>query len=165
MQQLLPTGARIGWLRAKQLARDVATALRSQKRPVCRENPSQSGYAPDAGTDSLLREEPDGPPAPADNPESGARQVDQGDTVVFQHLDEEIDVEPGETILEAGLEADLDLAFSCTMGGCAACALQIVEGEVVYDGPNCLTEEERDSGMCLACVGRPDGRVVLTSRY
>lgn len=73
-------------------------------------------------------------------------------------------VGPGQSILDAGREAGLDLDFSCTVGGCAACALQIVEGDVVYDVPTCLTDDELDSGMCLACVGRPDGELVLTAR-
>lgn len=64
-------------------------------------------------------------------------------------------VGPGETLLEAGLAAGLPLDFSCAMGGCAACKLELVEGEVVMDEPNCLTGNEREANEILACVSRP----------
>jgi ferredoxin len=97
-------------------------------------------------------------PTPVEEPSTSA-----GATVLFLDHDAEIVVGPDQSILQAGLEAGLDLDFSCTVGGCAACALQLVEGEVVYDGPNCLSQAERDSGMCLACVGRPNGKIVVES--
>ena len=166
MKQLLPARARVGWLRAVQLARDVLTAATRPKRPVCREGFHTPPETSEAGEESLLGDQPAVDlPAPPESDEGEDTGDETANTVVFEHLDEQIEVDSDQTILEAGLEADLDLEFSCTMGGCAACALQIVEGEVIYDGPNCLTEKEKDSGMCLACVGRPNGRVVLERRY
>jgi ferredoxin len=83
--------------------------------------------------------------------------------VVFSESGVTLQLEEGQTILEAGLQNGVDLIFSCTLGGCAACMLQVVEGEVEYDDPDaiCLTEEELEDGCCLACVGRPRGRVVV----
>ncbi len=63
-------------------------------------------------------------------------------------------VTDGETILEAGLAAGLDMPFSCAMGGCAACKVKVTSGDVVMEEPNCLTQSERDEGYVLACVGR-----------
>ena len=62
-----------------------------------------------------------------------------------------------ETILQAGLRAGLDLEFSCTLGGCGACMLEVIEGEVSYEDRDavCLSDEEIEDGWCLACVGRP----------
>jgi len=60
----------------------------------------------------------------------------------------------GETLLEAGLAAGLDMPFSCAMGGCAACKVKVTSGQVVMEEPNCLTQAERDAGYVLACVGR-----------
>lgn len=62
-----------------------------------------------------------------------------------------------ETILQAGLRAGLDLEFSCTLGGCGACMLEVVQGEVTYEDREavCLSDEEIEDGWCLACVGRP----------
>jgi ferredoxin-NADP reductase len=60
---------------------------------------------------------------------------------------------PDQTILEAGLEAGIDMPFSCTMGGCGACKLSLVSGTVDVVEPNCLLESEREAGAILACVG------------
>jgi ferredoxin-NADP reductase len=70
-------------------------------------------------------------------------------------------VAPGQTLLEAGLDAKASMDFSCAMGGCAACKVKLVSGEVVMEEPNCLTAEEREEGYVLACVGRPRGPVTL----
>ena len=67
-------------------------------------------------------------------------------------------VKPGHTVLEAGLDAGVDMPFSCTMGGCAACRVKLVEGDVAMEEPNCLTAEERERGYILACVSRPTRR-------
>lgn len=67
----------------------------------------------------------------------------------------QVEVAPGETILEAAIAAGLALPFSCAMGGCAACKGTLREGEVVMDEPNCLTERERAAGAVLTCCARP----------
>ena len=69
----------------------------------------------------------------------------------------ELVTEPGETLLEAGLRAGLDMPYSCAMGGCAACKVR-VRGDVVMEEPNCLSEAERTEGQVLACIARATGR-------
>ncbi len=64
-------------------------------------------------------------------------------------------VQPGRTILEAAIDAGMDLDFSCTMGGCGTCMAKLVSGEVVLDEPNCLRKTEREAGKILTCVARP----------
>jgi len=64
-------------------------------------------------------------------------------------------VRAGETILEAGLAAGVPMKLSCAMGGCGACAVTLVSGDVVLDEPSCLTPAERGRGVILACVARP----------
>jgi ferredoxin len=68
-----------------------------------------------------------------------------------------------ESILQAGLRAGLDLDFSCTLGGCGACMLEVVHGEVTYEDREavCLSDEEIEDGWCLACVGRPSSPLQL----
>lgn len=73
--------------------------------------------------------------------------------VAGSHRD--ITVEPGETILDAGLAAGLPMKYSCAMGGCGACKVKLHDGSVVSEEPNCLTAAERDKGYVLACVSRP----------
>lgn len=66
----------------------------------------------------------------------------------------------GQTLLEAGLEAGLDMPFSCAMGGCGACKVHISSGETTQDG-SALTEAERRDGFVLACVDRALGPCTL----
>jgi ring-1,2-phenylacetyl-CoA epoxidase subunit PaaE len=68
---------------------------------------------------------------------------------------------PGHTLLEAGLAAGLDMPFSCAMGGCGACRVKLVDGEVDMEEPNCLTADEYAQGYVLACVSRPCGPVTV----
>jgi len=70
-------------------------------------------------------------------------------------------VPPGKTVLEAALDACVDMPFSCTVGGCGACRVRLVEGSLAMDEPNCLTPEERAGGYVLACVSRPGGPCTL----
>jgi ring-1,2-phenylacetyl-CoA epoxidase subunit PaaE len=60
---------------------------------------------------------------------------------------------PDQTILEAGLEAGIDMPFSCTMGGCGACKVKLVDGTIDMVEPNCLLDSEKAEGAVLACVG------------
>lgn len=69
--------------------------------------------------------------------------------------------QPGETILEAGKRAQVELPSSCTMGGCGACRCRATSGEVAVDEPSCLSEAERAEGLVLTCVGHALGPVTL----
>jgi len=69
--------------------------------------------------------------------------------------DHGIQVEPGQTVLEAALAAGIDMPFSCAMGGCGACRVHLAAGEIQMEEPNCLSRAERERGYVLTCVGRP----------
>ena len=66
-----------------------------------------------------------------------------------------IQVEAGQTILEAALAAGIDMPFSCAMGGCGACRVRRTDGDIRMEEPNCLSRAEREAGYLLTCVGRP----------
>jgi ring-1,2-phenylacetyl-CoA epoxidase subunit PaaE len=70
-------------------------------------------------------------------------------------------VEPGHTVLEAAFAARVEMPFSCTVGGCGACRVRLVDGDIAMDEPNCLTPEERADGYVLACMSRPGGPCTL----
>jgi ferredoxin-NADP reductase/predicted pyridoxine 5'-phosphate oxidase superfamily flavin-nucleotide-binding protein len=70
-------------------------------------------------------------------------------------------VEPGQTLLDAGLAAGLPMPYSCTVGNCGDCMVKLRGGEVAMDGPNCLTPEQQAGGFVLTCVGRPLTEVTL----
>lgn len=71
-----------------------------------------------------------------------------GETHVFE-------VAPHQTILEAALELDIDLPYSCQAGMCTACLGKCLGGEVKMDEDEGLTEKEIAAGYVLTCVSRP----------
>lgn len=72
--------------------------------------------------------------------------------------DQGIQVEPGQTVLEAALGAGIDMPFSCAMGGCGACRVRLTSGQLQMEEPNCLSSNERKQGYVLTCIGRPLGQ-------
>ena len=81
--------------------------------------------------------------------------------VTFAKSGRRVTARPGQTILQAGLEAGLDLPYSCTMGGCGACKVRRSDGAVVMSEPNCLSDAEREAGFVLACCAYADTPVVI----
>ncbi|MYW33479.1 2Fe-2S iron-sulfur cluster-binding protein [Streptomyces sp. SID2119] len=70
-------------------------------------------------------------------------------------------VEPGQTLLDAGLAAGLPMPYSCTVGNCGDCMVRLRAGEVAQSEPNCLTERQKADGYVLACGGCPLSEVTL----
>lgn len=70
-------------------------------------------------------------------------------------------VEPGQTLLDAGLAAGLPMPYSCTVGNCGDCMVRLRRGEVAQSEPNCLTERQKADGYVLACTGCPLSEVTL----
>ena len=86
-------------------------------------------------------------------------------TVVINHegKDYTVEVQDGETILEAGLEAGIDLRHDCKMGVCMMCPAKRVSGEI--EQPNAmLSDDVIDQGFVLLCCSEPvnDDVKVLT---
>ena len=90
-------------------------------------------------------------------------------TTVPQHMTVEEDgrplgtalVEPGQTLLDAGLAAGLPMPYSCTVGSCGECLVRLRGGEVTQDEPNCLTPRQQADGYVLTCVACPLSKVTL----
>lgn len=72
-----------------------------------------------------------------------------------------IRVIPGQTLLEAALDAGEAISFSCLSGGCGACHVRILESRenVVLDAPNDVTPEERARGEVPSCLVRLAGPI------
>ncbi|MTD55121.1 2Fe-2S iron-sulfur cluster-binding protein [Amycolatopsis pithecellobii] len=70
-------------------------------------------------------------------------------------------VEPGQTLLDAGLAAGLPMPYSCTVGNCGDCMVKLRAGQVAMNGPNCLTPQQKADGYVLTCVGCPLSEVTL----
>lgn len=79
---------------------------------------------------------------------------------------EQIEVEPGESILDAALRAGLNLPHSCKAGRCGTCKARVLHGSVTYPAgrPLALSAAEQDSGYALLCQARADGPVAVETR-
>jgi ferredoxin-NADP reductase len=73
----------------------------------------------------------------------------------------QVSVASGETLLEAAERSGLRMPYSCAMGGCGACRVKLVSGDVSLPEPNCLSEAERAAGYTLPCIARPLGACVV----
>lgn len=89
------------------------------------------------------------------------RIPDHAAELLFAQSGRRVTARAGQTLLQAGLEAGVDLPSSCTMGGCGACKVHTLEGRVVMSEPNCLSESEREAGYVLACCAYADTSVVI----
>ncbi len=74
-----------------------------------------------------------------------------------------IEVEEGQTILDASLRAGVYLPHACGHGLCATCKVDVLEGDVEQGdaSPFALMDMERDEGKCLACCATPMADLVI----
>ena len=68
-----------------------------------------------------------------------------------------VSVPSNKTILEAALDQDIDMPFSCQSGLCTACRGKLLSGNVEMEEEEGLSEEELNEGYILNCVSRPTG--------
>ncbi|MBS0403860.1 MAG: 2Fe-2S iron-sulfur cluster binding domain-containing protein [Proteobacteria bacterium] len=68
-----------------------------------------------------------------------------------------VPVRRGETILEAGLRAELPLQYDCRSGGCGLCVCTVLNGRFDHGPyqPATLTEAMRARGQALMCCAVP----------
>jgi ring-1,2-phenylacetyl-CoA epoxidase subunit PaaE len=92
-----------------------------------------------------------------DDEESSTQDV----TVLYEGNEYKFAVEPHQTILEAALEQDIDLPYSCQAGMCTACLGKCVSGEVKLDEEDGLSASEIKAGYVLTCVAHPASKNVV----
>ncbi len=66
-----------------------------------------------------------------------------------------LDVNEGETILDAALRENIDAPYACMSGTCNSCQARIITGTVEMDGAEALTEDEIAAGEVLTCCTKP----------
>lgn len=65
------------------------------------------------------------------------------------------EVPAGKTILEAGLDHDVDMPYSCQSGLCTACRGKLVAGKVDMIEDAGLSKSEIEEGYILCCSSKP----------
>lgn len=100
----------------------------------------------------------DGLPVPP-RPLSG-KQTDDQPAVAIAHVTfdgsaYDLPIRDGETIIDAGLRAGLELPFSCRGGMCCTCRAKLVSGEVRMDTNYSLEPWEMQAGFVLTCQSHP----------
>jgi phenol hydroxylase P5 protein len=83
--------------------------------------------------------------------------------VTIEPTGEQIEVEEGQTILQAALRQGVWLPFACGHGTCATCKVQVLEGEVEIGAasPFALMDIEREEGKVLACCATVQSDVTI----
>lgn len=83
--------------------------------------------------------------------------------LTIEPIGQTIEVEDGQTILDASLRAGFYLPHACCHGLCATCKIQVLDGEVEHGEASnfALMDYERDSGLTLACCATLQSDVTI----
>lgn len=78
----------------------------------------------------------------------------------------DMDVEAGETILEAALRQGFVLPYSCRGGTCGTCKGRLLSGQVGYAGQDtpALSEQDMSRGLTLFCRAQPLSDLVIQAQ-
>lgn len=85
--------------------------------------------------------------------------------VSIQSTGHQFEVRPSQTVLEAAIEAGINLPYGCRNGACGSCKGKIISGKVMHDDyqRSAMTDEELAAGNALFCCARPLEDLVIES--
>ncbi len=86
--------------------------------------------------------------------------------VTIRNTGHRFQVQDGESILQAALNAGLVLPYGCRDGACGTCKGKLVEGRIDYGrySEKALAAGEREQGFALFCQAKPLSDVVIEAR-
>ncbi len=88
-----------------------------------------------------------------------ARQSEQGHRVSAQiRIDgtsRTVQIAPGQTVLQAALDARMDAPFACRAGVCSTCKARLIRGKVEMEANSALEDYEVEAGYILTCQSHP----------
>jgi ring-1,2-phenylacetyl-CoA epoxidase subunit PaaE len=67
----------------------------------------------------------------------------------------EVEMAPGQSLLDAALANDIDAPYACRAGVCSTCMCRVVEGEVEMVQNHALEDHEVERGYVLGCQSYP----------
>ncbi len=83
--------------------------------------------------------------------------------LTIEPLGQTIEIEEGQTILDAALRAGIYLPHACCHGLCATCKVQVTDGEIEHGQAStfALMDFEREEKKCLACCATAESDLVI----
>lgn len=83
--------------------------------------------------------------------------------LTIEPLGQTIEIEEGQTILDAALRAGIYLPHACCHGLCATCKVQVTDGEIEHGEASsfALMDFEREEQKCLACCATVQSDVTI----
>jgi len=75
-------------------------------------------------------------------------------TLILDGKEHMLNIRSDEQLLDAALNAGLDLPFSCKAGVCSTCRCKVLEGHVTMDKNFTLESDEISQGFALSCQAR-----------
>ncbi len=78
--------------------------------------------------------------------------IDRTVKLIFEGTEHTVHVPSKKTILEAGLDAGIDMPFSCQSGLCTACRSECKTGKVIMNESDALSPDEIKKGYVLTCI-------------
>ena len=89
-----------------------------------------------------------------------ADDVDVNASITLNGIQYDVPMKAGDTIVDAGLRAGLDLPFSCKGGMCCTCRAKLTDGDVQMEHNYSLEDWEMKAGFVLTCQARPTTKKV-----
>lgn len=71
--------------------------------------------------------------------------------VTLDGATQSVEVQPGQSVLEAARAAGLDAPYSCTAGVCSTCKARVTQGEAEMRANHALEDHEVSDGFVLTC--------------
>lgn len=83
--------------------------------------------------------------------------------IIHQGTTNNIEVNEEQTILQAALDAGIELPYSCSAGVCTTCAAKVLSGEVDQSDGMGVSPELQAEGYTLLCVAYPRSDLKIES--
>tara|TARA_Y100000996_G_scaffold274182_1_gene216004 strand:+ start:2788 stop:3822 length:1035 start_codon:yes stop_codon:yes gene_type:complete len=74
--------------------------------------------------------------------------------IIYEDVVYKIKNPKGKTILDAALDSNIEVPYSCQGGVCSACIAKLISGNINMENNQILTEEEINDGLILTCQSK-----------
>jgi ferredoxin len=82
-------------------------------------------------------------------------------TLSFARSGKAAPLPPDKTVLEVAESIGVPIDYSCRVGTCGICKTKLLAGQVSMEVQDALTDEDKTSGVILACQARSLGNVTV----